>query len=100
MSVRAEHPSFFTSEVSNSQYREPEAGESVDGLANSEEATLERPSLQLQDVEGRIHRYEGLLSRKTKKAKLKSGWKKRWFRVSPGKACERCKLASYLAAQL
>lgn len=48
-------------------------------------ATLERPSLQLQDVEGRVHKYEGLLSRKTKKAKLKNSWKKRWFRVIPGK---------------
>lgn len=46
---------------------------------------LERPSLQLQDVEGRIHKYEGILCRKTKRAKLKSGWKRRWFRVIPGK---------------
>lgn len=51
----------------------------------SEASSLERPSLQLQDVEGRIHKYEGMLSRKTKKAKLKNGWKRRWFRVIPGK---------------
>ena len=48
-------------------------------------ASVERPSLQLSDVEGRIHKYEGVLSRKTKKAKLKNGWKKRWFRVTPGR---------------
>lgn len=62
-----------------------EPDDSIDGRVSREEATLDRPSLQLQDVEGRIHKYEGLLSRKTKKAKLKSGWKKRWFRVIPGK---------------
>lgn len=50
-----------------------------------EQASVERPSLQLQDIEGRIHKYEGLLSRKTKKVKLKNGWKRRWFRVSPGR---------------
>ena len=50
----------------------------------SEEPFLDRPSLQLQDVEGRIHKYEGLLSKKTKKMKLKGGWKKRWFRVIRG----------------
>lgn len=55
------------------------------------EATLERPSLRLQDVEGRIHMYEGLLSRKIKKAKLKHDWKKRWFRVIPGKCSVACR---------
>lgn len=54
-----------------------------------EERSLERPSLQLQDVEGRIHKYEGMLSRmrktKLRRTKLKSGWKRRWFRVIPGK---------------
>ena len=49
-----------------------------------DEREVEVPSLQLQDVEGRIHKYEGPLNRRTKKAKLKHGWKKRWFRVTPG----------------
>ncbi len=49
-----------------------------------DELEVEVPSLQLHDVEGRIHKYEGPLSRKIKKAKLKHGWKKRWFRVIPG----------------
>lgn len=57
------------------------------GLHQQEETShtsLERPSLQLEDVEGRIHKYEGLLSRKKKKTKLKRGWKRHWFRVTPG----------------
>lgn len=45
---------------------------------------LEQPSLQLEDVEGRIHLYEGPLSRKVKKAKLKNCRKKRWFSINPG----------------
>ena len=49
-----------------------------------DELEVEVPSLQLHDVEGRIHKYEGPLSRRTKKAKLKHDWKKRWFRVTPG----------------
>lgn len=53
--------------------------------ASEAELLVERPSLQLQDLEGRIHKYEGLLSRKTKKATLKNGWKKRWFKVAPGR---------------
>lgn len=56
--------------------------EEMDGNADSE--SLVRPSLQLHDVEGRIHKYGGMLSRKTKN-KIKNGWKKRWFRVIPGK---------------
>ena len=54
------------------------------GSRPEEDLEVEAPSLQLQDVEGRIHQYEGLLSRRTRKAKLKR-WKKRWFRVAPGK---------------
>lgn len=53
-------------------------------ISRSSGDTVEQPTLQLQDVEGRIHSYEGVLSRKTKKAKLKNGWKRRWFRVIPG----------------
>lgn len=52
---------------------------------NSDPESLVRPSLQLHDVEGRIHKYGGMLSRKTKKNKIKNGWKRRWFRVIPGK---------------
>ena len=58
--------------------------ESLLETGRSSADTLEQPTLQLQDVEGRIHIYEGVLSRKTKKAKLKNGWKRRWFRVIPG----------------
>lgn len=61
---------------------------------------VEVPSLQLQDVEGRIHKYEGPLSRKIKKAKLKHGWKKRWFRVSPGKNIKKLKLTVKKKMQL
>ena len=57
-------------------------------LQHLQGASVERPSLQLRDVEGRIHKYEGALCRKSrsKKPKLKknSAWKRRWFRVSPG----------------
>ena len=57
--------------------------EEMDGNPDSE--SLARPSLQLHDVEGRIHKYGGMLSRKTKKNKIKNGWKRRWFSVIPGK---------------
>ncbi len=46
---------------------------------------LDQPTLRLQDLDGHIHVYEGPLSRKVKRAKLKSHKKKRWFSINPGK---------------
>jgi hypothetical protein len=66
---------------SDSNAGSPGFGSQLVAVPNSSSSSQ---SLQLQNVEGRIHKYEGMLSRKTKKSKLKNGWKKRWFRVTPG----------------
>ena len=65
--------------------------EDTDG---SGETLLVLPSLSAHDLEGRVHRYEGTLARRTTKARVKV-WKRRWTRVAPGE-CVRAIQPNFL----
>ena len=52
---------------------------------DEDDSQLVQPSLALQELEGRIHPYEGFLDYKPAgKLTTFKKWKKRWFRVVAG----------------
>ena len=58
----------------------------LDSVHVSEPEEMVAPSLGLEELEGRIHSYEGPLEyRALGKLGALKGWKKRWFRISPGR---------------
>lgn len=53
--------------------------------SSSEPEDMVAPSLGLEELEGRIHSYEGPLEyRALGKLGALKGWKKRWFRIRAG----------------